>query len=354
MTLGPLFARWSVPALLLIPPAAPAQVPVRIALGPDTVTFAARLEFDDIRFATRVDTVTVRDTVWCGAGGSCSPIKPAVGVPFGPSGGVGVAALSEIFSHDIEASQASTIVDRIAAVRARGHTTELYMTGGAATQYLTDGRFDLAKWKARQSTYDTPAIRDAIAQGVADGVIVGNRVMDEPFNPKWGGGLTKAVVDQMCAYAKTLFPTLPEGVVHDYDDFEPTKDYAVCDYYVSQYRSAKGSVAAFRDSSLAHAARSRMAVAFSLNVLDGGLPDRDGTWDCTNGSGGKGYTAPNCQMTAAQIVQFGLVLGPAGCSMMLWRYDPQRTEFTRAANLQAFRDVGAVLRAAAWRGCGRG
>ena len=95
------------------------------------------------------------------------------------------------------------------------------MTGGAHNLYKTAGVFDLAKWQAAMDAYNTQAIRDAIAEGVADGTIVGNSVMDEPQqhgvssdpDKTWGpsGTMTKVRVDGMCAYVKAIFPTLPVG-----------------------------------------------------------------------------------------------------------------------------------------------
>ena len=62
--------------------------------------------------------------------------------------------------------------------------------------------------------------------------------MDEPNvsgggdGNTWGppGTMTKARVDSLCADTKAMFPTLPVGVQHRYDVFEPTKSYRVCDF----------------------------------------------------------------------------------------------------------------------------
>jgi hypothetical protein len=46
-------------------------------------------------------------------------------------------------------------------------------------------------------------------------------------------------------------------------------------------------------------------------------------------------------MTAAQVRELGWVLGPAGCALLMWRYD---LEFMiNPANHQAFHDVAAML-----------
>jgi hypothetical protein len=152
--------------------------------------------------------------------------------------------------------------------------------------------------------------------------------------------MTKARVDSLCGYVKKMFPTLPTGVVHRHDIFEPTKSYKVCEFIASQYSSRIGSVTAFRDGGLALAKRDGHAIMFSLNILNGGVQDKDGTWDCA-GTGGLGTYSPNCRMTAAQVREFGLVLGPAGCGLLMWRYDS--TFVNNPDNLRAFKDVGDNL-----------
>ncbi len=286
---------------------------------------------------------------------SAPPTWGGVGVPFGPFNGWNGGSLKtnmDPFSTSQDATTASTILERIAEARTRKVHLMMAMMGGANSQYLTDGVFDRAKWRARLQTFNTSTIRQAVAQAVSDGTVLGTNVMDEPFNPKWGpkGTMTKARVDSLCADVKAIFPTLPVGPTHDHDDFEPTKSYRVCDFIVSQYRKAKGDVSTFRDAGLALAQRDGHAIAFSMNILDGGTPDRDGTWDCA-GTGGKGTYAPNCRMTAAQLREFGRVLGPAGCAMLMWRYDD--AFMADPDNALAFRDVGSLLVTAQRKSCRR-
>ena len=281
------------------------------------------------------------------------PIGTTVGVPFGPFNSwdnYSLKSNTAMFNVSQDATTASNIVDRIAAARSRGVKLMLAMTGGAHSQYLTNGVFDRSKWDARMASFNTAAIRQAVAAAVADGTIVGDNVMDEPFHPSWGGTLTKARVDSLCTDVKAIFPTLPVGPTHDNDDFEPTKSYRVCDFILSQYRSAKGSVTTFRDAGLALAQRDGHSIAFSINILDGGTPDRDGTWDCA-GTGGKGTYAPNCRMTPAQVREFGRVLGPAGCAMMMWRYDD--IFMANPENAQAFKDLATLLASSPRRSCRR-
>ena len=285
-----------------------------------------------------------------------------VGVPFGTFGaweGTTVRTNAADFSLSIGSTDASDIVRRIAAARATGHRLFLAMTGGSHTNYKTNGVFDMNKWTARMNQYNTPAIKAAVAAAVADGTVLGNSVMDEPQNTStdnsWGpaGTLTKARVDEMCAYVKNMFPTLPVGVVHDHNAFQPSQSYKSCDYIVSQYRWAKtkGDVIKFRDEALALGRRDGIAIAFSLNILDGGLPAQDAGGCTIPQTGGPGTYGRNCRMTPQQVREWGSVLGQAGCALTMWRYDA--SYMANPENVKAFQDVAAALAKAPATGCRR-
>jgi hypothetical protein len=163
--------------------------------------------------------------------------------------------------------------------------------------------------------------------------------------------MTKARVDEMCGYAKAIFPTLPVGVVHQHSIFEPTKSYNVCEFIVSQYAARFGSVTTFRDEALAYGRRDGIAIAFSMNILNGGTQaPRDGLWNCPlTTTGGRGTYDPNCRMTAQQVREWGLILGPAGCALMMWRYDD--AFMARTDNQEAFRDIAARMASLPAKSC---
>jgi len=289
----------------------------------------------------------------------------AIGIPFGPASlwssnsmeTVGTSA----FSGSIEGTTASSIVNLLGVAKASHQKLVLNMTGGAHDLYLTDGVFDMGKWKATMDTYRNSAIQAAVAGAVADGTILGNSVMDEPQvhglgdGNTWGpiGTMTKARVDSMCGYVKAMFPTMPIGVVHQHSAFEPTKSYQVCEFTVDAYSTRFGSVTSFRDDGLAMAARDHMGIIFSMNILNGGIQAaRDGLWTCPLATtGGRGTRDPNCRMTAAQVRDFGRVLGVAGCAMLMWKYD---SDFmANSDNQQAFKDVAGLLATLPRKSCGR-
>jgi hypothetical protein len=294
-----------------------------------------------------VDTVTVT------VAGS-APAESARGIPFGPFDAwdaTGLKPNTDVFTASIGSTNPSNILRRIAAARAKGVKLILTMTGGAHQNYMSGGAFDVTKWQARMAAYNTPAIQRAIAAGVADGTIIGNSVMDEPHvsgmgdGNTWGpkGTMTKARVDELCAYVKGLFPTLPVGVVHPHRAFEPDKSYRVCEFLVDQYSWRQGDVTRFRDEGLELARRDGMAIAFSMNVLNGGIQaKRDGSWICPAGTTeGRGTHNPNCRMTAAQVREWGALLGSAGCAFVLWRYDD--AYMSDPENQRAFADIATLL-----------
>ncbi len=265
------------------------------------------------------------------------------GIPFGAFG-LRTARAKTPFTLSQDSYSASTVIRLIDDARRSGLRLHMALAGGSHDNYKTGGTFDLAKWRAKINTYNTPAVRAAIASAVADGTVVGAIVMDEPHNTasdnSWGpaGTVTKEMVDGMCGYVQAMFPTLPVGVTHDAGKFEPGKNYQRCDYIVSQYRYRKGPVADFRDQGLAFARRSNVQVIFSLNILDGGYPIAG----CpASKTGGPGTYRPNCRMTPAQVQEYAQILGPAGCALLMWRFD--EAFMAKAANQTAFRNVAGML-----------
>jgi hypothetical protein len=280
------------------------------------------------------------------------------GLPFGPFGlwsGTSVEWGPSPFTGSHNYTDPNTVVSQIAAARNKRQRLLLAMTGGSSSKYLTNGKFDLAKWKNRMNLFKTTAIKNAVAAGVADGTIIGNTVVDEPETRQWGGNITKPMLDGMGTYVKNIFPTLPVGVNHGptgYYQWRSSERYRVLDYVLNQYSwwITTGNVAAWRDKVLAQARLDGVTPAFSLNAVNGGVQDRSGTYDCT-GTGGKGNRYPNCRMTPTQIRDWGRALGVYGCAMMLWKYD--KTFVSKSANIDAARDVASTLNAKARRSCKR-
>jgi len=287
----------------------------------------------------------------------------ATGIPFGPFNAWNNSVLrpnTEVFSATIGSVNPRNILNRIAAARRNGVKLVLALTGGSHDNYLTNGVFDRSKWNTRMQSFNTSDITAAVAEGVADGTIIGNSVMDEPHvsgrgdGNTWGprGTMTKARVDSLCSYVKTIFPTLPVGVVHRHDIFEPEKSYQACDFVTSQYSHRIGSVTEFRDGGLAMAKRDGHAIMFSINILNGGIQaPRNRLWNCpSTTTAGRGTYEPNCRMTAEQVRSWGILLGSAGCGLMMWQYED--TFMADRENQQAFKDVADRLAGLPAKRCG--
>jgi hypothetical protein len=251
-------------------------------------------------------------------------------------------------------TEASGVIRQIETARAEKHRLVLAMTGGPAERYTTGGRFDFGKWKRKMDTFESNAIRSAVAAGVADGTIIANQLIDEPETRRWGGNISKDVIDQMAAYAKRIFPTLPMGINHGPPAYgwRTSERFHVLDYVLYQYNHfiTAGDVAQWRDMALAQAKRDGVTPAFSLNILDGGVQDRSSSYSCSaRGQAGRGTYRPNCRMTPTQLREWAESLTSAGCMLLMWRFD--RTYMSDAANQNAFRDVAELLRHAPGRSC---
>jgi hypothetical protein len=288
-----------------------------------------------------------------------APPVSYTGLPYGPSSLwylADVKGETQPFTASQNYINADSIVQQINAARAMGQRLILAMTGGLSEDYTTNGQFDMTKWKNKMDTYNTDTIRAAVAAGVADGTIIGDLLIDEPETKQWGGNLTKAMLDEMAAYVKNIIPTLLVGVNHGPPGYKwrSSERHTKVDYVAYQYAHyiTSGDVAAWRDAVLAEARYEGVTPALSLNILNGGAQDRDGTWDCTGqGQAGRGTRAPNCRMTSKQLQDWGKALATYGCFLTMWRYD--ESYMSEAGNQDAFREIASLVASQPRRSCAR-
>ena len=199
------------------------------------------------------------------------------GIPYGPFALWKIATLKAdpapfTVSHNF--ISVDSLIFQINAARNAGQRLVLAMTGGGSAQFITNGQFDLDKWKSAMNTYRRKDLKQAVADAVADGTIVGNTLIDEPETQQWGTNLTKGMVDQMATYAKNIFPTLPVGVNHGPPGYtwRSSERYRKVDYAVYQYAHwiTTGDIAAWKQAVLAQARRDGVMTGMSLNILNGG------------------------------------------------------------------------------------
>src|SRR5262249_2408819 len=147
---------------------------------------------------------------------------------------------------------------QINAARSKGQRLVLALAGVKSTQLVTNGAFDLTKWKNLMNTYNKTAIKNAVAAAVTDGTGIGNQVIDEPEKAKtWGSAINKTTIDAMAAYAKGIFPTLPMGVNHGPPGYNwhSEQKYTKIDYvrYLYAWYITSGDIVKWRTAVLARA-----------------------------------------------------------------------------------------------------
>jgi hypothetical protein len=280
------------------------------------------------------------------------------GVPYGPYGlwrdYTRLKSFKAPFTTSLSYSDPRGILKQIAAARANNQRLILAMTGGGHALFKTRGKFDMGKWKRRMDQFNRKEIRAAVAQGVRDGTIIMNNIMDEPNVKSWGGVMTKARLDEMARYVKRIFPTLPVGVavVHSW---RPQERFRAVDAIITQYSWYMGNVKTWKNEALKQARLNGTSVAFALNILNGGIQShrsRACPLGTTGGRGTMGRNHPACRMTATQVREWSKILGASSCAMIMWRYDD--VFMSKAANQKAFRDASAALKNSSARSCRRG
>jgi hypothetical protein len=281
----------------------------------------------------RVDTV--RDTVRVPA-----PQSTFVPFAFGPADMFKDPTAAEGFTAGLTYADPEGLVRLLAKLRANNQRALLALTGGRHDRYITDKKFDLMKWKAALERYDTPILKAALDSGVADGTILGYTMLDEPPHPSWGGVFTKALVDTMATYCKSLFPFMPCGVAVRYT-WRPTEHYHVVDFITAQTWMEKLTPAEFRDSAVAMAKRDGVALVLAFNLF-GAAP--------TPGCEPRGN---QCLMRPAEVREWGrtFVSEPYACAVMMWHYEAPM--WSRPEYQEAFKDVASVANQRAAKSCRR-
>jgi hypothetical protein len=299
--------------------------------------------------------------------------------------GVGAYFSGDVFGTGIPApmnigvgpTSPDQLIAQLALAKQKKHRRALFLPDGSHTPILTNGKFDIAKWKSRMRVFATPALKAAIAQGVADGTISALYLIDEPSNSTWGGvfatstlagvhGQGMRLLDEMGRYADSLFPGTPTavvGIAHLFkaDSLPPFKyvDAIASQYDWWQGRASRivgsgcatGSltdaqkVRCWVDTMTAITKRKNAVPLFQMNIINGGIQPVNGV--CPSTSGGKGTTG--CRVTAAQLRDWGKEL-LRGCALVFWKNDPM---LTQSAYAQSLRDLIAVANTRPRTSCSR-
>ncbi len=273
---------------------------------------------------SRVDTV--RDTLIIHAASSAF-----VPFAFGPYDMYRGPNAADGFTAGVSYADPQGLVSLLTKLRSNKQRAFLALTGGSHDQYITDRKFDLAKWKKGLARYDTPVLKAALEKGVADGTIIGYNMLDEPPHPSWGGALTKGTVDTMAAYCKSLFPFMPCGVAADHR-WRPAERYQLLDFMMTQTWMERISAEEFRDSAVAVARRNGVALVLAINLF--GERQTPGCEPRRN----------QCLMRPADVREWGraFVSEPYACAVIMWHYDANM--WSRPEYQEQFTDVANVAR----------
>lgn len=273
-----------------------------------------------------------------------------LGKPYGPSAlmsGTGWQFGPAPFNFTIGPGSPGRITDAMNTARTFKVRIGYALCGGSHDQYITNGKFDLKKWKKCMDGYNTVPIKAVVAAAVADSTLLWNVLQDEPHHSSWGGVMTKPLLDTMSMYSKSIFPTLLTEVAQSDMNWFKNVSYHNVDVMQPQYTIWKGKLSDWIDSAVAIAKRTNVILSVSMNILDGGKRVA-GCPKPQTGGPGTDPTKPNCRMNPQDVDTIGvrLVSVPQACILMMWRYDD--VFFAVAANVASFNHVATVAKQQPW------
>lgn len=307
-------------------------------------------------------------TFWVNGGEVTPPPPPPppptglVSIPFGPVDNFNLSSgppQAPGFTGSLNYTYPGGIISLLTNIHNRGQrcvlktTAESHDDPDGTDLYRTDGEFDIVKWKAQMSLYNTTPIKNAVAAAIANGTLLGHSVMDEPTHPTWGpvGHMTKAVIDEMVRHSKSLgggWADVATGVLCDGDwrfdgDEGVDEHYEDADFIINQtwHTDFTAGPTAFVTQTLDLQAAERLAsadgkcvaVCNSINLYAGRT-----TGGCTLAPSGG-----HCLITPADLEDWGLELGRAGCGLLMWKY--HSSIWARPLHVAAMASVSADLAA---------
>jgi hypothetical protein len=194
---------------------------------------------------------------------------------------------------------------------ARRTGTKIIVSFAGNDRYFqnANGTFSLTRWKARVARYRGMSL----ASYIADGTLIGHYMLDEPNDrANWGGTLvSRATLDEMARYSKSLFPTLPT-VVRTTPKYLSGYNYRYLDAGWAQYHSRFRDPRAWLAMQVRDARAAGLALVVGMNHLAGGLP-----------GGVRGFWPGSYAMTATQLRNWGsaLLADPYACAFLGWKYN---------------------------------
>jgi hypothetical protein len=232
-----------------------------------------------------------------------------VGIPFGPAH-IPPALFAQYSGTIYTGSSPDTLLAVLDAARRANARLYINLVGNESNLRDANG-FNFDKWKARVDRFRgidlTPYIDD--------GTISAHFIMDEPQDPtNWNGHpVTQAQIEEMAAYSKQLWPTMPTMIRSKLEylkGFQYPHLDAVRIHYVERF----GPIDAYIASNVQQAKALGLAMVGGLNVLNGG----------SKTSGIPGKAAGKNAMNADEIRSWGrtFLAEPYICGFLMYQYDP--------------------------------
>ena len=198
--------------------------------------------------------------------------------------------------------------------QARATGTQLFFASSVKTFFQNpDGTFNFTLWRER---VDLIADID-LEPYIADGTIIGHYLIDEPKSSgSWGGqAVSNGLLDQMAAYSKSIWPTVPT-VVREHPTNLTGFSWQHLDISWVQYNYRLGSdIDLYIERERAAAEEGGFGVVLGLQSLAGG--------DATSGIRPEAPLNPNFHlMSREEVVYYGerMIRAGFGCAMVNFRW----------------------------------
>jgi hypothetical protein len=202
------------------------------------------------------------------------------------------------------------VLSYLEAARRSGTRVMLVFVGNER-YFKSNGRFDLGKWKARVARYRGINLTPYIA----DGTIIGHRMIDEPHDPRnWRGvPVTRQQLDEMAKYSKSLWPKMPT-IVRSWPAYLRGYNYKYLDGAWAQYADRFGNIKTFLANNIRDAKSAGLSLTVGLNQIAG-----------MKHGGLRGYYSGFGAFSASQLKSLGgaLLSDSYPCAFLNWKYNVQ-------------------------------
>jgi hypothetical protein len=201
---------------------------------------------------------------------------------------------------------------------ARRLNLRLYISFSGSAPFIRDANgFSLTLWKQRVDRFRGLDLQSYID----DGTIAGHFLLDEAEDKSnWNGKVVPVeLIEQMAAYSKAIWPTMP-AIVRAFPAYLATYSgkYDHLDGVRVQYHARFGDLDQFIESNARLSQQLGLIMVGGLNALRGGGPE-SGLLNPGDG----GDKKPKYYMNANQLKTWGkrFLSEPDLCGFLLWEYD---------------------------------